>query len=442
MIRPTPATTVLAVLGIILATTGVACGGTAASSTAAQTGPVTVPKTPVTVNVLSGGTPQENQQELDSIKLFERKFPTIKVHVQFVPYSQEAATTRAAIAGKTSINIIGVFPGAYGGSFKSGLLPLDNYITPVEHREWPLLKSSVSPDGHIYSIANTSYAYAFAYNKKLFRKVGVSPPTSWGGFLNVCDKFSAAGITPIAAGWKDGYYAEGFFYQFADMLLTRPQAAQFAQQKLPITSAPFEKSLNLLLEMNRHDCFGSGAEGRDYYDDLRDQFAAGDAAIVLEPTGGGPVEQGGQYPKALGADNIGVFPPPPVPGSHYKHFVDYGPNSGLAITNWSSKSQQDAAWIYIRWTMSPEAQEYDWKTIHSFPAVNTVHFTTNYQPTEDVFRWIKWPQDYTIYTSWPQSAEAVFDQQASSLMTGRISPSALLGQIQQAINLEKQQLTQ
>jgi raffinose/stachyose/melibiose transport system substrate-binding protein len=414
--------------------------GAAASAAVAGSAQAGSSSAPVTVNLLASGTPKENQAEIALEQQFMKLNPGIKLHVQFGPYNSSAAATRAAIAAKTNVDLVWLFPGAYAGSFKSGLQPLDSYITASERRQWPLLRSSLSPDGRIYAIATSSYAYAFAYNKKLFAKASVSPPKTWNDLLAACDRLNAAGITPIAAGWKDGYYAEGFLYQFADMLLSKQQAAQWYRLNLPMTAPPFQTALNLLLQMNQHNCFGQNAEDKVYYDDLRNEFAAGKAAIVLEPTGGGPVEQGGLYPKSLGASTIGVFPPPPVPGSHYKQFVDYGPNAGWAMTNWPSKDVKAAAWKYIEYAMSPAGQQFMWKEKAQFPANNTVHLKTSYPPTQAVFKWIKWPADYTIYTGWPQPAEAVFDQQASSLMTGRISVKDLLTQVQQAITIAKSQL--
>ena len=40
------------------------------------------------------------------------------------------------------------------------------------------------------------------YNKDIFKKVGVEPPTTWAEFVTVCEKIAAAGITPVSANFK------------------------------------------------------------------------------------------------------------------------------------------------------------------------------------------------------------------------------------------------
>lgn len=413
-------------------------GGAASASSTSSPTTVTAPTKPVTITLLESGSPTELGLNALKIKTFEKLYPNIHIRRQVVPYSQAQAEVRAVIAGKTNVNITdALFPGTYAASFSRGLVPLDRYLTPQERQTWGLLRSSLSPDGHVYSIADSSYAYAYAYNKKLFARLGASPPKTWSEFLSLCDRFNAAGIVPIAAGWKDGFYAEGFMYQFADMLLTHDQAQQFARLQLPITSSAFRTALEDLVVMKQHHCFSQAAPGMVYYDDLRNQFAAGRAAMVLEPTGGGPVELGGLYPKQLGQATIGVFPPPPIPGSHYAQFVDYGPNAGWSVTNWSSPEQVAAAWLFIKWDMTAAAQEQQWKANGTFPAVRDVNLTTTYAPTANVFQYIKWPDNYTVYTSYPATASAIFEKQAVAMMTGSITPSALLSQMQQAIDQAK-----
>src|SRR3984957_2446112 len=45
------------------------------------------------------------------------------------------------------------------------------------------------------------------YNKALFSKAGVTPPTTWAQFMADCAKLKAAGIVPIELGGKDSFAA-------------------------------------------------------------------------------------------------------------------------------------------------------------------------------------------------------------------------------------------
>ena len=68
----------------------------------------------------------------------------------------------------------------------------------------------------------------FYYNKALFKKAGLdpnTPPKTWAQFLAACATLKNAGITPITAGWKDGYYAEWWVDVLSAQYMTPAQLA-------------------------------------------------------------------------------------------------------------------------------------------------------------------------------------------------------------------------
>lgn len=67
-------------------------------------------------------------------------------------------------------------------------------------------KSSMTfSDQKIYNIPLTTGARGIIYNKDIFEEVGVSVPTTYTEFVDVCEKISAAGYTPFAMGATDGW---------------------------------------------------------------------------------------------------------------------------------------------------------------------------------------------------------------------------------------------
>ena len=397
------------------------------------------PKTPVTLTVLDWSSPAQEPIYVARDKEFMRQFPTIAIKRQLVPYSEAPTRLRALIAAGSGPDILPGFPGAWVASYRNGFVDLNAYTTPQQRSTWPLLSSSVSPNGSLYLIADTGYAYAMGYNTALFAKAGLSAaPTTWAQLKSDCAALNASGVTPIAAGWKDGYYGEGFMYEFLGWMLTDQQKKDFAALQLGYTDPTVQKAIGKLKELGDAGCFGTGAEGRVYYDDVRNQFAAGKAAMVLEPAGQGPMEHSGLYPKSLGS-KFNVFALPGPDGSARAQFMDYGPNGGWGIAKWSPN--KEAAWLYISYLMAPKAQQDNWDAFQAFPVTKGVSIKTTFAPSQEILTWTQWPANGTVYTAFPQSVSAVFEKEIVDVMTGRRTVADLTSQMQAALSLEKARLS-
>jgi multiple sugar transport system substrate-binding protein len=79
-------------------------------------------------------------------------------------------------------------------------------------------------------VPNTYYWWGMFYRKSNFAKWGVSEPTSWDGFLDLCDKLKSKGVAPIGlgAGGNTPWVASAWF----DYLDIRINGAQFHRELL------------------------------------------------------------------------------------------------------------------------------------------------------------------------------------------------------------------
>ncbi|MFJ8151607.1 ABC transporter substrate-binding protein [Streptomyces sp. NPDC094468] len=79
-------------------------------------------------------------------------------------------------------------------------------------------------------VPNTYYWWGMFYRKSQFAEWGVSEPTSWDGFLDLCDKLKSKGVAPIGlgAGGNTPWVASAWF----DYLDIRINGAQYHRELL------------------------------------------------------------------------------------------------------------------------------------------------------------------------------------------------------------------
>lgn len=94
------------------------------------------------------------------------------------------------------------------------LLPLDEYLTDdVKAKILPGSTSAFEYNGKTYSVPMFSWYMTLYANKELFEKAGATLPTTYDELLDACKKLATLdGVTPLAAGARDGWNA-AFIYQ-------------------------------------------------------------------------------------------------------------------------------------------------------------------------------------------------------------------------------------
>jgi len=60
-------------------------------------------------------------------------------------------------------------------------------------------------DGKLYAVPLAQQTLQMFYNKDLFAKQGLTPPTTWAQFIEVNARLKEQGITPMAVGAKDSW---------------------------------------------------------------------------------------------------------------------------------------------------------------------------------------------------------------------------------------------
>jgi len=85
------------------------------------------------------------------------------------------------------------------------LLPLDD-VVDLSSWDANVVKSAKGKDdGKLYAVPLAQQTLQMFYNKDIFDKFGLTPPTTWAEFMTVNAKLKAQGVTPMAVGAKDAW---------------------------------------------------------------------------------------------------------------------------------------------------------------------------------------------------------------------------------------------
>ena len=206
--------------------------------------------------------------------------------VKAVNFEQEAFKTaiKAMLAGGNPPDLFTYWAGAKVQALVDAgyLEPLDDLWAQanLNDRFTPAITQAVSHNGHQYALPLTIDYAAFFYNAKIFREHGLTAPTTWVEFIEVCRRLKAAGVTPIALGARERWPAQFWF----DYLLLRTAGPDY-RQKLMLGQAAYtdpevKQAYALWKEMMDQGFFNQNPQVYDWWDAGKMVFS-GQAAMTL-----------------------------------------------------------------------------------------------------------------------------------------------------------------
>lgn len=147
------------------------------------------------------------------------KYPNITLEVTKLPDDQYYTALKTKLASGECPDIILAQPKYAGansviGLAKAGYLAPLNDVKALEK----VGKAGTDPftyNNNVYAFPSGITTLGTYYNKDIFAKNGLSVPTNWTEFLDVCKKLKAAGVQPIVMGDKDMYVMQFGLYQIA-----------------------------------------------------------------------------------------------------------------------------------------------------------------------------------------------------------------------------------
>jgi len=273
---------------------------------------------------------------------FMKANPGITVKFESFAVEQYATVLSTALAAGKGGDVI--HTRAYGGLeqfAKAGyLLALDPAQVPELANLPDDAKASLTlrADGKVYSYAFASQTLGLYVNNEVFKRAGLTPPTTWAEMLTVSKALKDKGIVPLANGTATAWMCEVFTSVFTNPLLGPGFAADILSGKATFSDQRYVDALSKLLELR--DFMPQGFTGIDY-PTAQQLFLSGRAAMFA----GGSFEIANFRKQNPRLDMSFLAPPAPTAGA--PRLVSKFFDGGYAV-NAKSANQADALKL-VRW---------------------------------------------------------------------------------------------
>jgi raffinose/stachyose/melibiose transport system substrate-binding protein len=162
------------------------------------------------------------------------------------------------------------------------LLPIDKYLTDeIKAKILPGATAAFEYNGKTYSLPTFSWYMTLYANKDLFEKAGATLPTTYDELIDAVNKLGKLdGVTPIAAGAKDGWNAAFVYQAFALREVGATNVNAMLKGEIPFEDAGYTEAANKVVELYELGAFGKNPleSGND---DSNAAFGSGRAAMRI-----------------------------------------------------------------------------------------------------------------------------------------------------------------
>jgi raffinose/stachyose/melibiose transport system substrate-binding protein len=310
----------------------------------------------VQISFLTANGQDSTKEANDFIAAFEKKYPSITVKLNQQPVGSEGDNL---IKTKLSTGEMEDVFFYNTGSLLQALRP-DKTLVDLTDQPWVSqvtddFKSTVTAGNKVYGAPlGTSFAGGILYNKKVYKQLGLTVPTSWADFMANSEKIKQQdpSVAPIIQAYGDDYTAQIWLLaDFANVAHQDPQwATKYTQHKVKYSQQPALAGF-----LHQEQVHAAGLFNKDFASITNDQ------ALTVLADG-----KGAQYPiltNSVGAiaqnnpdkvNDIGYFAMPADDPANTSATI-WQPNA-LYIPKTTEGDKLDAAKKFVEFvTSSPEA---------------------------------------------------------------------------------------
>ncbi|MFE0588378.1 ABC transporter substrate-binding protein [Micromonospora echinospora] len=159
------------------------------------------------------------------VEAFEKE-SGLTLSMKSAPTADLNEQLRVQLTSGTAADVFRVSPG-FSSPVAVGALGSQGELADLSKASWTgsmndSIRQMSSVDGKVFAFPIGQNAIVMAFNKSVFQKAGVQPPTTWSELLAACEKLQAAGVTPISAGFTGGVSLQFWVYALAASLVYGP----------------------------------------------------------------------------------------------------------------------------------------------------------------------------------------------------------------------------
>ena len=272
--------------GAALALAGCADGG---NQTAAPLDLTKAPEYSGTLSILTkfGGDPLEPYFE-DLAAGYKKLHPDVSFELIQETDQSIKDKTKTLTASQALPDIYFTWAGNWANNFIDGGLAADLTPAIAPGTEWgnkfgeSALKA-FEKDGKYFAVPLYNNGKFMGYNQRIFKELGLTPPSTFEELLSSCSVLKAAGHEPIAFGNKDGWPALHYLQQlFAYEVPAQVLEADFNPATAKLEDAGYLKAMEQFTALV-NACTGSGKDSNGVlYTTAQQALAQGRAGMYYQ----------------------------------------------------------------------------------------------------------------------------------------------------------------
>ncbi|HHY54268.1 MAG TPA: carbohydrate ABC transporter substrate-binding protein [Chloroflexi bacterium] len=323
--------------------------------------------------------------ELELAKKFEEE-TGIHIDYQIIPADQYFSVLKTKLNSGEATDIFG------GQSGKTDLqvqYDVEKNAVDLSDQEWvsrhdPLSLDMVSLNGKVYGIeiwdTIASNYFIVVYNKNIFAQQGLTAPSTYAEFKDICLALKDAGINPIYEPISDGWHHVLWFPMVGPRFeeLNPGLAERLNKNEVKFAETPvMVEAMTQLKELYDLGCFGDNALS-DAFADANAKLASGEYAMAVT-TLTAPVSIEADYPDTP-AQTFGFFPMPLV-DNRLAPAHPAGPSKFI----YSGSKHIEEAKQYLAFLAAPENLQYLLDNTSEFADLNFSGLTAKWTPEQQEF---------------------------------------------------------